>query len=318
MGEARSRVTQTRALVGNSRTKFLARGSPAFMAPEISVEEFMTNYLELQSDHYQRIRKMFCENLCYDPDQRCTVKELIKQSEDANDLSSFCIERKWHECNKYGPGIHRGVGTNITTTERRHQRLCFPFVGNYRSFAETEIKWHLILLYNEDPTLPIYAKGRSQPCSTAEVAELLIIGVKSELICANTPIYVKNNVEFVVDANSLNDWRDIRADMNCGLQRSGTKSFHFDFSEGKAFTAYKSNSTHVATRYLYVHKTNSDFHKVIVSVKHLESDKTLPLFYVQFYFNDGEHQIEFDFQRAGKGSKKNVRQTKFSVRAEMK
>ncbi|XP_065059735.1 LOW QUALITY PROTEIN: serine/threonine-protein kinase Chk2-like, partial [Rhopilema esculentum] len=47
MGEARSRVTQTRALVGNSRTKFLARGSPAFMAPEISVEEFMVTSASL-------------------------------------------------------------------------------------------------------------------------------------------------------------------------------------------------------------------------------------------------------------------------------
>ena len=154
LGEARSRVTQTRALVGNSRTKFLARGSPAFMAPEISVEEFMVTsaslgqlkaidvwavimtmfvvinpdqrypfqlditrlleedgkeviksehvlknclcerkipsfsdkYLEVQCDHYQRIRKMFCQNLCYDPDQRCTVKDLIKQSEEVSDI----------------------------------------------------------------------------------------------------------------------------------------------------------------------------------------------------------------------------------------
>eukprot|EP00112_Aurelia_sp_Birch-Aquarium-sp1_P023193 Seg681.5 transcript_id=Seg681.5/GoldUCD/mRNA.D3Y31 product="Serine/threonine-protein kinase TOS3" protein_id=Seg681.5/GoldUCD/D3Y31 len=154
LGEARSAVTQTRALVGNSRTKFLARGSPAFMAPEISVEEFMVTsaslrqlkaidtwavmmtifvvinpdqrypfqlditrlleedgkeimnsehllkaclrekktrsfsdqYLEMQSNHYQRLRKIFCENLLYNPNQRCTVKDLIKQSKEVSDL----------------------------------------------------------------------------------------------------------------------------------------------------------------------------------------------------------------------------------------
>ena len=175
-----------------------------------------------------------------------------------------------------------------------------------------------ISFYNEDPTLPIYAKGRSQPCSTMNIAELLVNGVKPELICTNTPIYVKNNVEFIVDTNALNDWRDIRTDLNCGLQRSGTKSFHYEFSEGKAYNAEKINCTHVATRYLYVHKIHSDFHKVIVNVKHLESGKILPLFYIQYYFDDGEHQIDFEFQRAGRSSKKVIEQTKFSVRAEIK
>ncbi len=62
-----------------------------------------------------------------------------------------------------------------------------------------------ILFYNEDPTLPIYAKGKSKPCSTTQIAELLVIGVRPELICTNTPIYVKIYVEFVIDTNELND-----------------------------------------------------------------------------------------------------------------
>ena len=109
--------------------------------------------------------------------------------------------------------------------------------------------------------------------------------------------------------------------MNCGLQSSGTKSFHFEFSEGKDFTADKSNSTHVATRCHCVHK-ESDFQKVIVSVKHLESGKILPLFYV--FYDDGEHQIESVFKNilqtdiTREGLQENVRQTKFSVTAEMK
>ena len=154
LGEARSTVTQTRALVGNSRTKFLARGSPAFMAPEISIEEFMVTsaslgqlkaidvwavmmtifvvinpdqrypfqlditrlleedgkevvnsehllkaclrerkipsfsdkYLGMQANYYQRLRRIFCENLDYDPEQRCTVKDLIKQSREESDF----------------------------------------------------------------------------------------------------------------------------------------------------------------------------------------------------------------------------------------
>ena len=39
LGEARSKLLQTRTISNNSRTHFVRRGSPAYMAPEILVEE---------------------------------------------------------------------------------------------------------------------------------------------------------------------------------------------------------------------------------------------------------------------------------------
>ena len=40
LGEARSLVTRT-CMVGKTKTKYLERGTAAFMAPEIMVEEYM-------------------------------------------------------------------------------------------------------------------------------------------------------------------------------------------------------------------------------------------------------------------------------------
>ena len=43
LGEARSSYLQTKCLVENSKTKSVCRGSPAYMAPEIIVDEIMLN-----------------------------------------------------------------------------------------------------------------------------------------------------------------------------------------------------------------------------------------------------------------------------------
>ena len=41
LGEARSKITQTRVLTQNTRTVSLCRGSPVYMAPEISIDKVM-------------------------------------------------------------------------------------------------------------------------------------------------------------------------------------------------------------------------------------------------------------------------------------
>ncbi len=45
--EARSKICKTQDLMENSRTKMLNRGSPAFMAPEISIPESMLKLANL-------------------------------------------------------------------------------------------------------------------------------------------------------------------------------------------------------------------------------------------------------------------------------
>lgn len=132
-------------------------------------------------------------------------------------------------------------------------------------------------------------------------------------------MYVKHNVEFIVDTSCFNDWRDIRTDMNSGMVRSGTKSFMYQIFEGKATSSKDSKySTHLVKRFVYGHKKECDFHKVIITVKDLKTDKLLPLLYVQYYFDADEHDIEFETFRNGTKTKRSIRQTKFSTRENIK
>ena len=48
LGEARSKLLQTRVISNNSRTHFVRRGSPAYMAPEILVEESILKSAEIK------------------------------------------------------------------------------------------------------------------------------------------------------------------------------------------------------------------------------------------------------------------------------
>lgn len=47
-----------------------------------------------------------------------------------------------------------------------------------------------------------------------------------EKIATATPVYVKNNVEFIVDTKHLGDWQDVKDDHIVGMTRSSTKQFY--------------------------------------------------------------------------------------------
>ena len=57
---------------------------------------------------------------------------------------------------------------------------------------------------------------------------ILKFDIKSSSVCNKAPVYIKNNVSFIVNAERLSHWKDIRTDMISGFIESGTKTFYFD------------------------------------------------------------------------------------------
>eukprot|EP00794_Sanderia_malayensis_P019450 gene19450-21376_t len=95
LGEARSKLCQTKALAGNNRTKKLHRGSTAFMAPEISVPEIMLRSANLEQlkliDMWALLMTMF---VCLNPDQgypfqNNTKVAMEKRSEEMQDCDEL-------------------------------------------------------------------------------------------------------------------------------------------------------------------------------------------------------------------------------------
>ena len=174
--------------------------------------------------------------------------------------------------------------------------------------------------YNNDLTLPIFYEGKTSPCETKSIAELLTSKkIPTELIATATPVYVKSNVEFVVDTSYLGDWRDIKTDMIIGMVRSATKTFHFQEVDDQLISSNSETYDYKATRYVYVYKSYCDFHKVILAISKSSGD-LLPLFYVQYYFEDGEHDISFLTPCHGNNLNKDKPRhvTSFSVRNKIK
>ena len=109
--------------------------------------------------------------------------------------------------------------------------------------------------YNNDLTLPVYASGNTVSCETKAVVELLVRGKLPEnLIATATPVYIKKNVEFVVDTSNLGDWRDVKHDMIVGMSRTGTKTYYFASIDNDFEAADKEAHDFKATRFVYCHK----------------------------------------------------------------
>ena len=172
--------------------------------------------------------------------------------------------------------------------------------------------------YNKDLNLPVFAKGNGTPSSTKDVVEILLNILDRSVVCSATPVYVRHNVEFIVDTNKLDDWKDIRTDMNACLTRSGTKTLFFKEEDGKISQSSAEKCSHIISRYIYSHRIDKDFHKVIISVRCNQNNVLLPLFYVQYYFDGKEHDIQFDHQHGNSKSVKTMKQTTHSVQANIK
>ena len=146
--------------------------------------------------------------------------------------------------------------------------------------------------YRNDLLLPINQQEIKQPCETKATAEIIIFGKPAdERIASAAPLYVQENVRFLVKAGTgcLADWRDLKADK--GMEKSKIKSFYFTMNDENVDTASEDKYDYKVTRFVYMQKVNRDFHKVIILVTHRE-EGNLPLVYIQFYFHGREHDLE--------------------------
>ena len=80
--------------------------------------------------------------------------------------------------------------------------------------------------------------------------------------------------------------------MIINMSRTATKTFYYNAFDQVLKLSNKQSFDYKVTRYIYTHKKYSDFHKVIVSVSKTDNEP-LPLFFVQYYFDDKEHDIDF-------------------------
>ena len=98
LGEARSSITQTNTMIGNSRTRILTRGSPAFMAPEISVNEFLLKSASLDQlkkiDMWALVMTLFT---CMNPDQKYPFQIDIDEEAKGGSGSHMSVEIAFKE-----------------------------------------------------------------------------------------------------------------------------------------------------------------------------------------------------------------------------
>ena len=85
-----------------------------------------------------------------------------------------------------------------------------------------------VSFYGGNSSFPVFDCGRSNPITTKEAVIILKSDIKSSSICNKTPVYIKNNVSFIFNAEKLSHWKDIRTDMISGFIASGTKTLYFD------------------------------------------------------------------------------------------
>ena len=174
-----------------------------------------------------------------------------------------------------------------------------------------------VSFYGGNSSFPVFDSGRSNPITTKEAIIILKSDIKSSSICNKTPVYIKNNVSFIVNAEALSHWKDIRTDMISGFIESETKTLYFDECNDELVSSSCSFHSLMSKRFIYNHKVYHDFHKIIICIWNQDLNEPLSNFYVQYYFDNGEHQVDFSMSDSSRNKKKS-QQAKFSVRNNVK
>ena len=141
--------------------------------------------------------------------------------------------------------------------------------------------------------------------------------IKSSSICNKTPVYIKNNVSFIANAEKLLHWKDIRTDMIGEFIGSGTKTLYFDESNDELVSSSSSFHSLLAKRFIYNCKVYHNFHKIRICIWNQGLNEPLSNFSVQYYFDNGEHHVDFSMPDSSRNKEKS-QQTKFSVRNNVK
>ena len=132
------------------------------------------------------------------------------------------------------------------------------------------------MFYNEDKSLPVYQWTSSrQHYSIEELGKILLAGIVPESnICHVQPTSVCHNVSFVINLNSLDDPKDLRADENEVWNRQGAPIAYVNiYKPAKVICRTKMHShtnCYKLSRTYYRHSTSPDFHRIITTVQSTE------------------------------------------------
>lgn len=176
LGEARSKICQTQALlVGESRTKLLNRGSPAFMAPEISVVEHMLKSANLEQlkaiDVWALLMTIF---VSLNPDQRYPFQQDMEavtkeQGERVRDLDDMLKDLLRSRC------IPSFSPKYLVTQSCYYQNLREMIHDNLLYNAEDRCSVaSLFQLVNEEAAIESYPLGASQ-ATALEISDGIIV-----------------------------------------------------------------------------------------------------------------------------------------------
>ena len=172
-------------------------------------------------------------------------------------------------------------------------------------------------LCNHDCSLPIFAKGKSEATKTSIAVRILLKDHDSSRTCSDVPLYVDKNVEFIVDTKHLLHWKDFHCDLS-GFVRTKTKRYYYISQSQDLDTNQSKHHDLTVTRYIYVHSDHKDFHEVVVSISPKDDKQPMNLAYLQYYFDDKEHEVNFNGIRGNAKGATNWRQTKFSVKGKIR
>ena len=96
-----------------------------------------------------------------------------------------------------------------------------------------------------------------------------------ERIASTEPLYVQENAKLLgkTGTGCLADWRDLKVDKR--MENSKTKSFYFTINDKNLDTASEDNYDYKVIRFVYIHKVNRNFHKVLILLTHREERSSL-------------------------------------------
>ena len=105
--------------------------------------------------------------------------------------------------------------------------------------------------------------------------------------------------------------------MISGFIGSETKTLYFDECNDELVSSSYSFHSLMAKRFIYNHKVYHDFHKIIICILNQDLNEPLSNFFVQYYFDNREHHVDFSMIDSSRNKEKS-QQTKFSVRNNVK
>ena len=140
----------------------------------------------------------------------------------------------------------------------------------------------LVQYYKNSLLLPVFEYGKNIPTEAKDITRIIVSGdLPGEILVSAISQFVEQSAVFLVDTSYLCDWRDLKRYIN--MKRSVTKTYYFQKIKNQLVGCSSEAYMYRAMRFIYAHKDQADFHKIIAKRNHLNGEHS-PVFYVQYSF----------------------------------